>query len=57
MMTTGENEIRKFYTDQTGEWRWRRTASNFEMIGTSREGSVQLSSYKGNVQRNRYTVN
>lgn len=31
-----------FYEDNAGEWRWRRTASNGEIVGASTEGYKNL---------------
>ena len=34
----GEKDLWKFYKDKKGEWRWRRTASNGNIVGASTEG-------------------
>jgi uncharacterized protein YegP (UPF0339 family) len=36
----GSKDAWTFYTDAKGEWRWRRTAPNGEIVGASTEGYV-----------------
>lgn len=44
-------DIVRFYKDAAGDWRWRRTADNGEIIGASTEGYVQLSHAVDNFTR------
>jgi uncharacterized protein YegP (UPF0339 family) len=34
----GERDKWEFYKDPQGEWRWRRTATNGEIVGAATEG-------------------
>lgn len=45
----------EFYKDSAGEWRWRRTASNGRVVGSSSQGYVNKSDCISNAQRNGYT--
>ena len=45
----------EFYKDNQGEWRWRRTAPNGEIIGASTEGYKNRSDCVDNSKRNGYT--
>ncbi|MFT6510076.1 MAG: hypothetical protein ACJAVO_002377 [Parvibaculaceae bacterium] len=45
------------YTDNVGEWRWRRTASNGRIVGAASEGYVNKSDCISNAQRNGMTCN
>ena len=40
------------YEDHSGEWRWKRTAPNGEVVGASSEGYVGKSSCIDNAVRN-----
>ncbi|MEY3123101.1 MAG: hypothetical protein RI993_1926 [Pseudomonadota bacterium] len=44
----------EFYKDQKGEWRWRRTASNGNIVGASTQGYENKSECFANAQRNGY---
>ena len=41
----------EIYKDKAGEWRWRRTASNGQIVGASSEGYVNKSDCIANAQR------
>lgn len=41
----------EIYRDKANEWRWRRTASNGEIVGASNEGYVNKSDCIANAQR------
>lgn len=43
------------YKDAAGNWRWRRTASNGRIVGSSSEGYVNKSDCIANAQRNGMT--
>lgn len=45
----------KFYEDNKGEHRWRRTASNGEKVGGLSEGYSGKGDCEANAQRNGYT--
>ena len=47
----GENDKWEFYEDAKGEWRWRRTASNGNIVGASCEGYTNKSNCEENAQR------
>ena len=49
------NDKWEFYKDPKGEWRWRRTASNGNIVGASTQGYVNKSDCVANAQRNGYT--
>ena len=40
-----------FYCDKSGDWRWRRVASNGKIVGSSTEGYVNKSYCKKNFER------
>ena len=44
----------KFYTDNAGEYRWRRTAPNGNIIGASTEGYTKKADCLANARRNGY---
>ena len=50
----GPDDKWEFYADKAGEWRWRRTARNGEIVGASTEGYVNKSDCVENAQRNCY---
>ena len=41
----------EYYEDKKGEWRWRKTASNGEIIGASSEGYVNKKDCQSNANR------
>ena len=43
-----------FYKDNSGEWRWRRTAANGKIVGASTPGYVTKSDCIANAKRNGY---
>lgn len=43
------------YKDNAGQWRWRRTASNGNIVGAATEGYVNKSDCIANAQRNGMT--
>lgn len=47
----------EIYKDGQTEWRWRRTASNGQIVGTSNEGYVKKSDCIANAERSGYTEN
>lgn len=40
-----------FYRDPQKEWRWKRTASNGEVVGASTEGYKNFSEAQANLER------
>lgn len=44
----------EFYKDNSGEWRWRRTAANSKIVGASTQGYVNKSDCIANAKRNGY---
>ena len=46
----------EFYKDKKGEWRWRRTASNGKIVGTSSEGYKNRKDCYKNAIRNGYST-
>lgn len=44
----------EFYKDAAGEWRWRRIATNGEIVGSSSQGYVNKSDCIANAERNGY---
>ena len=44
----------EFYTDKAGEYRWRRTASNGNIVGASTEGYTNKADCLANARRNGY---
>ena len=49
------NDKWEFYKDASGDWRWRRTAPNGEIVGASTEGYKNKADAIANAQRNGYT--
>ncbi|CCQ72232.1 DUF1508 domain-containing protein [Magnetospira sp. QH-2] len=47
----GENDKWEFYQDKKEEWRWRRTASNGNIVGAACEGYVKKSDCQANAER------
>ncbi|WP_169331847.1 YegP family protein [Robiginitomaculum antarcticum] len=47
----GENDKWEMYEDKAGEHRWRRRASNGNIVGAACEGYSQKASCKANAQR------
>ncbi|MBE3570823.1 MAG: DUF1508 domain-containing protein [Bacillales bacterium] len=45
----------EFYQDSHKLWRWRRTASNGRIVGSSSQGYVNKSDCIDNARRNGYT--
>lgn len=48
------NDKWEFYKDSSGEWRWRRIASNGRIVGASSQGYVSKSDCMSNARRNGY---
>jgi len=48
------SDIWEFYKDSAGKWRWRRTAANGRIVGSSSEGYNNRSDCVANAQRNGY---
>lgn len=46
-----ENDKWEIYADKRGEFRWRRTASNGNIVGSSCEGYTQKAACKANALR------
>jgi uncharacterized protein YegP (UPF0339 family) len=44
----------EFYKDAAGEWRWRRTAPNGNIVGASSEGYKNKLDCVGNAKRHGY---
>ena len=42
----------EFYTDTKGEWRWRHTASNGEIVGAATEGYANRADCEKNARQN-----
>ena len=42
----------EFYEDASGDWRWRRTAPNGNIVGASTEGYRNKSDCEDNARRN-----
>lgn len=53
-MSNYENDKWEFYEDKKGEWRWRRTAPNGNIVGASSEGYVRLIDCEANAIRHGY---
>ncbi|MGJ8562689.1 MAG: YegP family protein [Alphaproteobacteria bacterium] len=47
----GENDKWEIYADKRGEFRWRRTATNGNIVGSSCEGYAQKSACTSNARR------
>ena len=50
----GQDDQWKFYKDKKGEYRWRRTASNGEIVGSSHEGYKNRKDCIANAERAGY---
>lgn len=48
----GESDKWEFYEDNGGKWRWRRTATNGNIVGASTEGYANKGDCEGNAKRN-----
>ncbi len=48
----GNNDKWDVYTDNSGAWRWRRTATNGNIVGASTQGYVAKSDCEDNAKRN-----
>ena len=53
--TASNGDTWEIYKDNSGDWRWRRTASNGKIVGASTEGYVNKSDCIANAQRNGMT--
>ena len=51
-MSPTDNDKWEFYKDKAGEWRWRRTAPNGNIVGASSEGYKNRSDCEDNARRN-----
>lgn len=51
------NDKWEFYQDALGKWRWRRTAPNGKIVGSSSEGYNNRTDCVANARRNGYTGN
>lgn len=47
----------EFYTDNRGDWRWRRVAANGRIVGASSQGFSSRQACVENARRNGYTGN
>ncbi|MCK9202323.1 MAG: DUF1508 domain-containing protein [Gallionella sp.] len=54
LLNSVANDKWEFYKDPKGEWRWRRTASNGNIVGASTQGYVNKSDCVANAQRSGY---
>lgn len=52
----GLKDVWEFYEDRNGDWRWRRTASNGELVGASADGYGSKGSCLDNAIRNGYVI-
>jgi uncharacterized protein YegP (UPF0339 family) len=50
----GDDDKWEFYKDGADEWRWRRTATNGEVVGASHEGYVNRADCVANAVRHGY---
>jgi uncharacterized protein YegP (UPF0339 family) len=48
------NDTWEFYEDTSDKWRWRRTASNGVIVGSSSQGYVNKSDCIANAERHGY---
>jgi len=48
----GSSDKWYFYTDKSNMYRWRRVATNGEIVGASSEGYITLEDCRSNAQRN-----
>lgn len=53
--TASNGDKWEIYKDNAGEWRWRRTASNGNIVGAAAEGYVNKSDCVANAKRNGMT--
>jgi uncharacterized protein YegP (UPF0339 family) len=53
--TASNGDKWEIYKDNAGHWRWRRTASNGNIVGASTEGYVNKSDCIANAKRNGMT--
>ena len=53
--TASNGDRWEIYEDGAGEWRWRRTAPNGQIVGASTEGYTNKSDCIANAQRNGMT--
>jgi uncharacterized protein YegP (UPF0339 family) len=51
----GATDAWEFYTDKSGEHRWRRTATNGNLVGASSESYSSKSDCEGNARGNGYS--
>ena len=51
----GASDSWEFFTDKSGEHRWRRTASNGEIVGASSESYAGKADCEANARRNGYS--
>lgn len=51
---TDHNDTWTIYTDNKGEYRWRRTAANGKIVGASSEGYSSRQACLDNARRNGY---
>jgi len=51
---SGQNDKWEFYQDNSNLWRWRRTATNGNIVGASSQGYVNKSDCIENARRNGY---
>ena len=49
------NDKWEFYKDTQSQWRWRRTASNGNIVGQSSEGYHNRADCESNARRNGWT--
>ena len=50
-----DNDTWDIYKDNEGLWRWRRTAANGRIVGSSSQGYVNRTDCVENARRNGYT--
>lgn len=48
-------DTREIYQDNKGEWRWRRTAPNGQIVGASTEGYKNRADCVANARRHGFT--
>jgi len=51
----GSRDKWEFYLDKSGDWRWRRVATNGRIVGASSEGYKTLTDCEHNARRHGYT--
>lgn len=52
--TTEYKDTWLFYEDKRGAWRWRRTATNKQIVGAATQGYKEKADAIANAQRNGY---